>query len=168
MNKNFELVKILIEKNMTISFAESITGGLLAKYITDCPGSSKILKVSYITYSNEIKIKILHVDNEIIKKYGVVSKEVANEMAKGLKDLTNSYINVSTTGNAGPTVCDDKPVGLVYYCIIVNDEIYNKEINLSENIKNLNKSNDIDIRNYIREEIARHIFNDIIDIIKII
>ena len=59
MNKNFELVKILIEKNMTISFAESITGGLLAKYITDCPGSSKILKVSYITYSNEIKIKIL-------------------------------------------------------------------------------------------------------------
>ena len=146
MNKNFELVKILIERNMTISFAESITGGLLAKYITDCPGSSKILKVSYITYSNEIKIKILHVDNETIKKYGVVSKEVANEMAKGLKDLTNSYINVSTTGNAGPTVCDDKPVGLVYYCIIVNDAIYNKEINLSENIKNLNKSNDIDIR----------------------
>ena len=168
MNKNFELVKILIEKNMTISFAESITGGLLAKYITDCPGSSKILKVSYITYSNEIKNKILHVDNETIKKYGVVSKEVAKEMAKGLKDLTNSYINVSTTGNAGPTVCDDKPVGLVYYCIIVNDEIYNKEINLSENIKNLNKSNDIDIRNYIREEIARHIFNDIIDIIKIL
>ena len=166
MNKNFELVKILIEKKMTISFAESITGGLLAKLITDCPGSSKILKESYITYSNDVKNKVLHVDNEIINKYGVVSEVVAKEMAKGLKDLTNSYINVSTTGNAGPTVCDDKSVGLVYYCIIVNDEIYNKEINLSQNIIILNKFNDIEKRNYIREETARHIFNDIIDIIK--
>ena len=165
MNINFELVKLLIDKNMTISFAESITGGLLAKYITDCPGSSKIFKESYITYSNEIKTKILNVDNEIINKYGVVSKEVAKEMANGLKRLTNSYINVSTTGNAGPTVCDNKPVGIVYYCIIINNESYDKEINLSEYVIKLKESDEIEIRDYIREETAKHIFNDIIEIV---
>lgn len=168
MNKNFELVKILIEKNVTISFAESITGGLLAKYITDCPGSSKVLKESYITYANEIKTKILNVDSDIINKYGVVSREVAKEMALGLKNITNSYINVSTTGNAGPTVCDDKPVGLVYYCIIINDKIYNKIINLSENYIELNKLNEIEKREYIREETAKKIFDDLIAIVNTI
>ena len=165
MKKNFELVKLLIEKNMTISFAESITGGLLAKLITDCPGSSKILKESYITYSNDIKNKILHVDTEIIDKFGVVSKEVALEMAKGLKSITNSNINVSTTGNAGPTVCDNKPVGLVYYSIIINCDTYVKELDFTDSIKNLEFNNEIEIRKYIREEIANNILIDLINMI---
>lgn len=166
MNKNFDLVKLLIDKKLTISFAESITGGLLVKYITDCPGSSIILKESYITYANESKIKILNVDNNTINKYGVVSKEVALEMAKGLKNITNSDINVSTTGNAGPTVCDDKSVGLIYYCIIVNERIYNKSLNFADNNIVLNKLNEIEIRDYIREEVSEHIINDIIEIVK--
>ena len=165
MIKNFELVKLLIEKNLTISFAESITGGLLAKYITDCPGSSKIFKESYITYENDIKTKVLHVDSEIINKYGVVSKEVAIEMAKGLKSLTNSNINISTTGNAGPKVCDDKRVGLAYYAINLNDKIYDYELDLSTNVNNLEAKNDIEIRHYIREEIAKTIFNKLIDLV---
>lgn len=125
-----DVVKKLIEQKLTIATAESITGGLVAKMITDVPGSSEILKESFITYAIDAKIKILGVDKSIIDKYGVVSKEVAEDMAKKLKKLTKRDICISTTGNAGPTVCDDKPVGRVYVGIYFKDDLKVYELNL--------------------------------------
>ena len=126
-----DVVKKLIKQKLTIATAESITGGLVVKMITDVPGSSEILKESFVTYAIEAKINILGVDKKIIDKYGVVSKEVAEDMAKKLKILTNRDICISTTGNAGPTVCDDKPVGRVYVGIYFKDDLKVYELNLS-------------------------------------
>lgn len=124
-----EVVKTLIQKNISIATAESITGGLISKMITDVPGSSAILKESFIVYSNEAKVSILGVEKNIIDKYGVVSKEVAREMAEKLYDKTKRNICISTTGNAGPTVCDDKPVGRVYVGIAIDGVIETYECN---------------------------------------
>lgn len=109
-----DVIKKIISKNLTIVTAESITGGLISKLVTDVSGSSSVLKESFVVYSNEAKVSILGVDENLIKDYGVVSKEVAKDMSEKLKKITGRDICISTTGNAGPTVCDDKPVGRVY------------------------------------------------------
>lgn len=144
-----DTVKKLIDQKLSIATAESITGGLIAKMITDVPGSSEILKESFVTYAIEAKIKILGVDKNIIDKYGVVSKEVAEDMAKNLKKLTSRDICISTTGNAGPTVCDDKPVGRVYVGIYYKDDLKVYELNLSGDRKD------------IRQQTADFIFENI-------
>ena len=126
-----EVVEKLIDRKLTIATAESITGGLIAKMITDVPGSSTILNESFITYAIEAKVNILGVDKNIIDKFGVVSAEVAKDMAIKLKMLTGRDICISTTGNAGPTVCDDKPVGRVYVGINYLDDVKVLELNLS-------------------------------------
>lgn len=149
-----KVVEKLIETKTTIATAESITGGLISKLITDVPGSSIILRESFITYSNEAKVNILGVDAEIIDKYGVVSKEVARDMVVRLKLLTGRDLCISTTGNAGPTVCDDKPVGKVYVGIDYLDEVKVIELNLSGD------------RCDIREKTAECIFDEIGKIIK--
>ena len=105
------VVKSLIEKGLTISAAESMTGGQFAKCVTDVAGASAILKSSYVTYSEEEKSQILGIDMNLIKSYGVVSKEVAISMAQGLNKLTGSDICISVTGYAGP---DGDDVGLFY------------------------------------------------------
>ena len=128
-----EIIEKLISTSTTIATAESITGGLIAKTITDVPGSSNILKESFVLYSNEAKINYLGVDAGLIEKYGVVSAEVANDMCVKLKMLTGKDICVSTTGNAGPTVCDDKPVGRVYVGINYLDVCNVYECNFSGN-----------------------------------
>ena len=144
-----DIIKNLIERKLTIATAESITGGLVAKMITDVPSSSKILKESFVVYSNEAKVNILGVDKSLIDKFGVVSKEVAKDMAIKLKMLTGKDICISTTGNAGPTVCDDKPVGRVYVGIDYLDEVKVIELNLSGE------------RMTIREKVAEIIFDEI-------
>ena len=110
-----KLHKKLIDKKLTISVAESCTGGLLASNLTKLANSSKYFKMGLITYSNEAKTKILKVDRNIIKKYGAVSKECCEEMVKNLSKISKSKINVSITGIAGPGGGTKyKPVGLVY------------------------------------------------------
>lgn len=147
MYKN--VVEKLIEKKLTIATAESITGGMIAKMITDVSSSSEILKESFIVYSNEAKINILGVDANIISKYGVVSAEVAKDMVIKLKMLTGKDICISTTGNAGPTVCDDKPVGRVYVGINYLDEVKVVELNLSGD------------RMSIRDQVGESVFDEI-------
>ena len=117
------LVKRLMDKNLTISFAESITGGLLAASITDVAGSSKILSSSYVTYSNDSKIKNLGVKKETLDKYGAISEQTALEMARGLKNKTNSSVCVSTTGEAGPEP-SETDIGNVYICIYFSEDNY--------------------------------------------
>jgi nicotinamide-nucleotide amidase len=107
--------KLLIQKRKNVSFAESCTGGKIAAAITDISGSSLYFKSSVVPYSNESKIKILGVKEKIIKDFGAVSKETAEEMAKGVLNLTGSDYAFSVTGIAGPCGgSKGKPVGLVY------------------------------------------------------
>ena len=113
-----ELGKLLMSKGLTISTAESCTGGLLSSKLTDVSGSSAYIKLNLVTYSNEAKINLLRVEKSVLETKGAVSEECAYQMAKGLYELTKSNICVSTTGIAGPTGgTANKPVGLMYSCI---------------------------------------------------
>ena len=109
------LHKKLIKKNLSISVAESCTGGLLAHNLTKLANSSKYFQMGLITYSNQAKIKILKVNKNIITKYGAVSDECCKAMVKNLSKISKANINVSITGIAGPKGgTKEKPVGLVY------------------------------------------------------
>ena len=122
------LHKKLIKKKLTISVAESCTGGLLAHNLTKLANSSKYFQMGLITYSNQAKIKILKVNKNIIKKYGAVSDECCKAMVKNLSKISKSKINISITGIAGPGgASKDKPVGLVYIGIKKGNKIIIKE-----------------------------------------
>ena len=109
------LHKKLIKKKLTISVAESCTGGLLAHNLTKLANSSKYFQLGITAYSNKAKIKILKVNKKIIEKYGAVSKECCKSMVQNLDKISKSKINVSITGIAGPGgASKNKPVGLVY------------------------------------------------------
>ena len=113
---NIQLLhKKLIKKKLTISVAESCTGGLLAHNLTKLANSSKYFQMGLTTYSNQAKINILKVNRNIISKYGAVSYECCKSMVKNLSKISKSKINVSITGIAGPGGgSKEKPVGLVY------------------------------------------------------
>ena len=109
------LHKKLIKKKLTISVAESCTGGLLAHNLTKLANSSKYFQMGLTTYSNEAKIKILKVNKNIIKKYGAVSHECCSAMVNNLSKISKANINVSVTGIAGPKGgTKQRPVGLVF------------------------------------------------------
>ena len=110
-----KLVKNLIKKKVSISFAESCTGGLLSSTITSVSGSSKIFNLGLITYSNQSKIKILGIPKNIIKRYGAVSEEVCLIMLKNINKMARTNISVAITGIAGPMGgSNKKPVGLIW------------------------------------------------------
>lgn len=118
-----ELVNKLIEKKLVIATAESCTGGLLAKKITDVSGSSKVFEMGLVSYANRIKNEFLGVPNEVLNTVGAVSEETAKQMAIGVTKLAKSDIGVGITGIAGPTGgTPEKPVGLVYYSIYFKAE----------------------------------------------
>ena len=118
------LLKILIKKKYKISVVESCTGGLLSSSITSISGASKVFNLGLITYSNQTKIKILKVNNNIIRKYGAVSRECCSAMVKNLSRISKANINVSITGIAGPKGgTKQKPVGLVYIGIKKGNKI---------------------------------------------
>jgi len=126
-----KVINKLIEKNISISFAESCTGGALASTLTKMPGVSKIFKGSFVTYSIEYKEKLLGVSKETIEKYGVVSYEVAEEMARCLKNITSADISISVTGNAGPTSGDEtKPLGKVFVGFYIYNALTVSELDL--------------------------------------
>lgn len=113
-----KIIDILKEKNETISFAESCTGGLLASALIDVPGSSSVLKQSVVTYCNEAKMKYLNVSEATINKYTEVSEACACEMAMGVCEWAQSDIGVAVTGIAGPDgETEDNPVGTVYIAV---------------------------------------------------
>ena len=114
MNIN-KLHKKFIKKKISISVAESCTGGLLSSKFTKLSGSSEYFQMGLVTYSNKAKIKILKVKKKIIDKYGSVSPQCCRSMVQNLSKLSKSKINVSITGIAGPNGgTKEKPVGLVY------------------------------------------------------
>ena len=126
---NIQLIhRKLIKKNLTVSVAESCTGGLLAHNLTKIANSSKYFQLGLIIYSNKTKIKILKVNKNIIKKYGAVSSECCRAMVQNLSKISKSIINISITGIAGPGgASKDKPVGLVYIGVKKGNKIIIKE-----------------------------------------
>ena len=150
-----KLHKKLIVKKLTISVAESCTGGLLANNLTKIANSSKYFQMGLITYSNEAKIKILKVNKNIIQKYGAVSKECCKSMVQNLSKISKSKINVSITGIAGPGgASENKPVGLVYIGINKGKTLLIKE--------NKFKSNN---RNSIQKSTVREVIKMILNLI---
>ncbi len=108
----------LIRHHETLSIAESCSGGLLAHRITNIPGSSKFLKLGLITYSNESKIRFLNIPSATIKRFGAVSHQVAERMAKEVRKLLKTDWGISITGIAGPTGKTlTKPVGLIFIAV---------------------------------------------------
>ena len=119
-----KLVKKLIQKKLTVSFAESCTGGMLSSTLTSVSGSSKIFNLGLVTYSNKAKIDILKVPKKIISKYGAVSNECCLSMVKKISKISKANISVSITGVAGPNGGTKlKPVGLVYIGIKKGNKI---------------------------------------------
>ena len=114
-NLSLKIVNLLTKKKLTVSFAESCTGGLLASSITSISGSSKVFNMGLVTYSNNAKVKLLKVPKKTITKYGAVSYETCLSMVKNLSKISRSNISISITGVAGPNGgTKEKPVGLVY------------------------------------------------------
>ena len=149
------LHKKLIQKKLTISVAESCTGGLLAHNLTKLANSSKYFQMGLTTYSNEAKIKILKVDKNVIKKYGAVSKECCKAMVENLSKISKSRINISITGIAGPGgASKNKPVGLVYIGIKVSKKLLIKE--------NRYRSKN---RNTIQKLTVKEVFNSLLKLI---
>lgn len=109
------VAKLLIERNLTISTAESCTGGMIASTLINYPGISKVFLEGAVTYTNEAKHRRLGVKNETLNNYGAVSEETAREMASGIAKNAGTDVSIVTTGIAGPGGgTEDKPVGLVY------------------------------------------------------
>lgn len=144
------LVELLLKNNMTISFAESCTGGMLASTLINVSGSSNVINESYVTYSEEAKMRILGVSKETLNKYTVYSSKVAEEMAEGLKKVTHANVCASVTGKAE----DESGICKCDYCIIVND---------SKVLENVSFQGS---RNQVRTMQTKHIMNRIIEILR--
>ena len=126
------IADLLIQNNLTVSTAESCTSGLLASRLTDVPGSSQYFKGGSVCYSNELKINDIGVDKDLIEKYGAVSEEVAESLAKNIAKKNNTDIGIGITGIAGPDGgTEKKPVGLVFVGIFYKNNVYIKRYNLT-------------------------------------
>ena len=126
------IIKKLLKRNISISIAESCTGGLLSSKFTSVAGISKIFNMGLITYSNKSKSSLLKISQNDLKKYGAVSHQTAALMVKNLQRLTKSKLCISTTGIAGPSGGTKvKPVGLIYFGI----KYKNKTIILEKKFK---------------------------------
>ncbi len=122
------VVKLLKKHELTVTTAESCTGGLLAGTLVGVPGVSEVFREGFVTYSNKAKRKLLDVSKSTLKKYGAVSAQTAKEMAKGGVFATDSDICVAITGLAGPDgATPEKPIGLVYIACYMNDRVHVEE-----------------------------------------
>ncbi len=122
---------LLKKQGLMISTAESCTGGLLSKRLTDVAGSSDYISFNAVTYSNEAKHKILSVSEQLLNEFGAVSPECAEAMARGVRELSGADIGIGVTGIAGPGGgTDDKPVGLVYLGLSTADTYIGKKLSL--------------------------------------
>lgn len=121
------LGELLKTRGETLALAESCSGGLASSLITDVPGSSSYLKGSVVSYTNEIKEKVLGVRLDTLRKFGAVSSQTACEMAAGVRQLMNTDYGISITGNAGPDASEGKPVGLVYIALANKEIVYWQE-----------------------------------------
>lgn len=151
-----QVVDRLIEKNYKISFAESCTGGLCCGTIVNVTNASKVLDMSFVTYANEAKVELLGVKADTILSHGVVSEEVAYEMAQGVAEKAGSQVGVGITGVAGPGGgTAKKPVGMVCFGFCINGEVktYTKQFGEIG-------------RNQVRKSSVEFVLQTLIDLLK--
>ena len=135
------VVNLLIANELTVTCAESCTGGLLSARLINVPGVSDVYKAGFVTYSNKAKRKHLGVKKSTLQKYGAVSKQTAEEMVKGVAFAAKADVAVSVTGIAGPDGgTKEKPVGLVYVSCNVKGKITTKEFHFSGNRSKVRES----------------------------
>ena len=126
-----QVVRLLKERNLTITAAESCTGGLIAGTLVNVAGASDVFGEAYVTYSNEAKQRLVGVRAETLEQFGAVSEETAYEMAAGAARAAGADVGLSSTGIAGPGGgTPEKPVGLVYIGCCVRGEVQVRRLNL--------------------------------------
>lgn len=118
-----EIKEYFINHKLTLGSIESFTGGLFASTVTKVPGASNFFKGSIVTYATEEKERLLGISHEDVEKYGVVSKEIAEQMAVYGRDLLDVDVCISFTGNAGPTAMENKKVGQIYIGLATRDKV---------------------------------------------
>lgn len=137
-----QVVKTLNEKGLVLATAESCTGGLIAKRITDVSGSSAVFNCGIVSYSNEVKEKVLGVSHKTLETYGAVSEQTVREMVKGALKISGADIAVSVSGIAGPNSDNtEKPVGLIFLAVSNGKSITVKQLNNTfiDNIRENNR-----------------------------
>ncbi len=123
--------EIFKKRGLTLSVAESCTGGLISHYITALPGASNFFEAGVVTYSAATKREILGISASTIENYGVISESTAKEMAEKVRSLTGTDYSLSTTGNIGPEVLEGKEKGLVYIAVSRTGRTILKELRLT-------------------------------------
>lgn len=153
-----KILDLAKEKKLKIATAESCTGGLLSALFTEIPGSSEIFERGFVTYSNEAKHEMLGVKNEMLKIFGAVSLEVAEEMAKGAVKNSFADISVAITGIAGPEGgTTEKPVGLVYIATCFDGKATVRKFNFSGDRGEVRKSSTIAALQMLETSIQTHL-----------
>lgn len=148
-----EVAKLLMSKNLSISTAESLTGGMVASRLINYSGISSIFLNGVVSYSNESKIKMLGVSKDTLESYGAVSHRVAEEMAIGVANILGTDIGLSTTGVAGPGESEGKPAGLVYIGLYINGKVKTKKLNLWGNRNAIRNNTTISALDFLRREV---------------
>ncbi len=138
-----KVVKLLNEKQLVLATAESCTGGLISKRITDVSGSSAVFNCGIVSYSNEIKESVLGVSRKTLETYGAVSEETVREMVKGVLKISGADIAVSVSGIAGPNSDNTKkPVGTIWLAVSNGKKTYVRHLhkNFTEDVRNSNRN----------------------------
>ena len=152
------VVKLLVQRGLTVATAESCTGGLIAALITSVPGASDVFGLGICTYSNNMKCKFLGVQEDELCRYGAVSSQVALSMVKGLAECSGADICVSVTGIAGPDGgSEEKPVGTVWFGFFVRGKVFTRLPKLWE-LADKSRSN-------IRMSAAKYAFGVIMEVL---
>lgn len=136
-------VALLKEYNLKLASAESCTGGLLSKRITDISGSSAVFECGAVTYSNRMKTELLGVKRETLDRFGAVSEETVREMSEGVMKISGADITAAISGIAGPSSdSTNKPVGLIWIAVNLRGNIYTKKLNniFDTNIRENNRN----------------------------
>lgn len=148
------VVKLLKKHELTVTTAESCTGGLLAGTLVGVPGVSEVFREGFVTYSNKAKRKLLDVSKSTLKKYGAVSAQTAKEMAKGGVFATDADICVAITGLAGPDgATPEKPIGLVYIACYMNDKVHVEEFRFKGDRQKIRERSVVQALNVLRRSI---------------
>ena len=145
------VVALLKEKKYTLTAAESCTGGLFMSSIINVSGASDVIKQGYVTYSEEAKMSLLGVNKEALDEFGVVSEEVAREMAIGAAKLAHANVSIGITGFAGPSGGTiETPVGTVCIGLFINETVYSKRYVFTGNRKKVREQSVISALEFIR------------------
>ena len=136
MNNGIEKILVKVHNlfkssKLSLSVAESCTGGLISHYITSLPGASMFFRAGIVSYSEEAKKNILKVSTAVLNSFGMVSKETAKEMAEQVRIIAESDYSLATTGNLGPDVLEGKDKGLIYITVSKKGKTVTKQIKLN-------------------------------------